>query len=108
MRAIRDPDPDAELVIAAQHGDRGALDDLLARYLPLIYNIVGRALDGHADTDDVVQETMFRAVRGIGDVRDPAAFRSWLVAVAVRQVRDHLTGRPPLHLVGETVPEVAD
>jgi RNA polymerase sigma factor (sigma-70 family) len=106
MRAIRDGDPDAELVIAAQRGDRAALDALLAQYLPLLYNIVGRALNGHADCDDVVQETMLRAVRSVGDVRDPAAFRSWLVAVAVRQIRDHLSGRA-LQLAGDA-PDVAD
>jgi hypothetical protein len=30
-------------------------DILITGYLPLIYNVVGRALDGHADVDDVVQ-----------------------------------------------------
>ena len=106
MRAIRDGAPDAELVIAAQRGDRAALDALLAQYLPLLYNIVGRALNGHADCDDVVQETMLRAVRSIGGVRDPAAFRSWLVAVAVRQIRGHLSGRA-LQRAGDA-PDVAD
>ena len=41
---------------------------------------------------------MLRAVRGIGELRDPAAFRSWLVAIAVRQVRDSYRdrlARPP-------------
>jgi RNA polymerase sigma factor (sigma-70 family) len=75
-------------VRAAQAGDREALQRLLADGLPLVYNIVGCALQGHADVDDVVQETMLRVVRGLGDVRDPDAFRSWLVAVAIRQVRD--------------------
>jgi RNA polymerase sigma factor (sigma-70 family) len=107
MRAIRDGDPDAGLVIAAQGGDRAALDALLGQYLPLLYNIVGRALNGHADVDDVVQETMLRAVRSIRDVRDPAAFRSWLVAIAVRKIRDHVSGRP-LTLAGHGAPEVAD
>jgi DNA-directed RNA polymerase specialized sigma24 family protein len=41
----------------------------------------------------VVQETMLRAVRGIRDLRDPAAFRSWLVAIAIRQVRDSYRDR---------------
>ena len=86
--------PGVPEVIAAQEGDRRALDDLLAGYLPLIYNIVGRALNGHADVDDVVQETMLRAVRGLAGLRDPAAFRSWLVAVAVRQVHDYHRARP--------------
>jgi RNA polymerase sigma factor (sigma-70 family) len=94
-------------VVAAQQGDRQALDDLLAGYLPLIYNIVGRALNGHADVDDVVQETMLRAVRNVADLRDPAAFRSWLVAVAVRQVRDYHRARPAIP-GGDLASEVAD
>jgi len=85
--------PGVQTVIAAQAGDAGALDRLMSGYLPLVYNIVGRALSGHADVDDVVQETMLRAVRGLGDLRDPAAFRSWLVAVAIRQMRDHYRAR---------------
>ena len=82
----QDGDTGVPTVIAAQAGDEHALGTLLSEYLPLIYNIVGRALNGHADVDDVVQETMLRAVRGLRDLRDPAAFRSWLVAVAVLPV----------------------
>jgi RNA polymerase sigma factor (sigma-70 family) len=94
-------------VIAAQAGDARALDSLLAGYLPLIYNIVGRALSGHADVDDVVQETMLRAVRGLSGLRDPAAFRSWLVAVAIRQMREHYRARQASP-VAELGDEVAD
>jgi RNA polymerase sigma factor (sigma-70 family) len=107
MRTIRGSGLDVERVIAAQRGDRTALDALLSEYLPLIYNIVGRAMNGHADVDDVVQETMLRAVRSIGDLRDPAAFRSWLVAVAVRQVRDYIAARQ-LQIPRDPSPEVAD
>jgi RNA polymerase sigma factor (sigma-70 family) len=89
MRMPRGTGRDAQTVIAARAGDAQALDRLLSGYLPLVYNIVGRALNGHADVDDVVQETMLRAVRGLADLRDPGAFRSWLAAVAIRQVRDY-------------------
>jgi RNA polymerase sigma factor (sigma-70 family) len=99
--------PGVQTVIAAQQGDEGALDNLLSEYLPLIYNIVGRALNGHADVDDVVQETMLRVVRGVRDLRDPGAFRSWLVAVAVRQLHDHRQARQAAPLYGLR-PEVAD
>ncbi|MBB5787794.1 sigma-70 family RNA polymerase sigma factor [Jiangella mangrovi] len=85
--------PGEETVVAARDGDPAACDRLIAGYLPLIYNIVGRALDGHADVDDVVQETMLRAVRGLPTLRDPGRFRSWLVAIAIRQVRErHRSG----------------
>jgi RNA polymerase sigma factor (sigma-70 family) len=83
------PGPEPELVSAARDGDPQALDALLAASLPLVYNIVGRALRGHADVDDVVQDTMLRVVRGLGELQDPAAYRSWLAAIALRQTRDH-------------------
>lgn len=93
MRAGDRLGPDAALVAAARAGDQAALDRLVADCLPLVYNIVGRALDGHDDVDDVVQETLLRVVRGLGELRDPAAFRSWMVAIAVRQVRDREQSR---------------
>ncbi|BBB00902.1 putative RNA polymerase ECF subfamily sigma factor [Actinacidiphila reveromycinica] len=93
MRAGDRSGPDPEMVAAARAGDEQALDRLVAQCLPLVYNIVGRALDGNDDVDDVVQETLLRVVRGLAELRDPAAFRSWLVAIAVRQVRDREQAR---------------
>ncbi|MFK0192067.1 sigma-70 family RNA polymerase sigma factor [Kitasatospora sp. NPDC090308] len=93
MPHTRRSGPDSATVTAARAGDRQALEHLVAQSLPLVYNIVGRALNGHADTDDVVQETLLRTVRGLPDLRDPAAFRSWLVAIAVRQVRNRQQDR---------------
>ncbi|MFE7645030.1 RNA polymerase sigma factor [Streptomyces phaeoluteigriseus] len=90
-------------IAAAQAGDRRALDELVAGWLPLVYNVVGRALNGHADVDDVVQETMLRAVDHLGSLRDPASFRSWLVAIAMRQVRDRARRRTTSRL-GDGVP----
>ncbi|MER7478380.1 sigma-70 family RNA polymerase sigma factor [Streptomyces sp. NPDC126510] len=83
------------VVTAAQAGDRRALDELVTGWLPLVYNIVGRALNGHADVDDVVQETMLRAVGNLGSLRDPDSFRSWLVAIAMRQIRDRARRKAP-------------
>jgi RNA polymerase sigma factor (sigma-70 family) len=95
--------PDTATVLAAREGDPAAVDALVAGYLPLVYTIVGRALDGHADVDDVVQDTMLRVLRGLGDLRDPEAFRSWLVAITVRRVREHYRSRQVAP--GELVPE---
>ncbi|MFI6856279.1 RNA polymerase sigma factor [Streptomyces sp. NPDC050416] len=86
------------VITAAQAGDRQALDELVAGWLPLVYNIVGRALNGHVDVDDVVQETMLRAVDHLGSLRDPDSFRSWLVAIAMRQIRDRARRRTPERL----------
>ncbi|GAB1641867.1 sigma-70 family RNA polymerase sigma factor [Krasilnikovia sp. MM14-A1259] len=85
--------PDTATVAAARAGDPAAVDRLVAGSLPLVYSIAGRALDGHADADDVVQDTMLRILRNLGDLPDPAAFRSWLVTITVRQVRDRMRAR---------------
>ena len=83
----------AELVRNAQAGRADALDELVTRHLPLVYNVIGRALAGHPDVDDVVQETMLRAIRGLATLREPERFRSWLVAIAYRQIQLYLRSR---------------
>ncbi|MFF9912427.1 CAP domain-containing protein [Streptomyces sp. NPDC013457] len=79
-----------ELVRAAQYGDAWARDHLVATHLPLVYNIVGRALNGHQDVDALAHETMLRALDGLAGLRDLDAFRPWLVAIAVDGVRRHM------------------
>ncbi len=83
----------AELVAAARAGDPRAQDDLVSTYLPLVYNIVGRALNGSVDVDDVVQDTMLRALDGLGTLRTDDSFRSWLVAIAMNRVRAYWQAR---------------
>ncbi|WP_052771548.1 RNA polymerase sigma factor, partial [Streptomyces scabiei] len=79
---------DVAVVMAARAGDRQAAERLVRDCLPLVYNIVGRALNGHGDVDDVVQETMMRVLDGLPGLERPDRFRSWLVAITVRQIRD--------------------
>ena len=83
----------ARLVRDAQGGDSDALDALVAEHLPLVYNVVGRALGGHPDVDDVVQETMLRSIGALGSLREPDRYRSWLVTIAYRQIQLHLRAR---------------
>ncbi|MFF5895028.1 sigma-70 family RNA polymerase sigma factor [Streptomyces argenteolus] len=104
-RAVRDM---PGLVGAARGGDTRALEELLAAHLPLVYGIVGRALNGHADVDDLVQEVMLRIVRALPSLREPERFRSWAVAIAYREVQQYQrrTARDRFH--GHEVENVAD
>jgi len=99
---------DVALVEAARSGEQRALDELLAQFLPLVYNIAGRAMAQRADVDDVVQDTMLRVVRGLGGLRDPGRFRSWLVAVTMNQVREHRRFRRAEPTPLEETAELAD
>ncbi|MEU8032986.1 sigma-70 family RNA polymerase sigma factor [Streptomyces sp. NPDC049099] len=98
----------AVLVTAAREGDTQAQDALVNAYLPLVYNIVGRALNGSVDVDDVVQETMLRALDGLGGLRTPERFRSWLVAIAMNQVRVYWEHRRSAPGAVEEAADLAD
>ncbi|GIE99456.1 sigma-70 family RNA polymerase sigma factor [Paractinoplanes rishiriensis] len=77
----------ADVVMAAQAGDEQALAELFSAHLPMVYSVVGSALDGHPDVDDVVQETMVNAVRGLPGLREPDRFPSWLATIAYREIQ---------------------
>ncbi|WP_027344010.1 sigma-70 family RNA polymerase sigma factor [Hamadaea tsunoensis] len=81
---------DLDLIDAAQSGDRQAADALLRKYLPFVYTLVRRAIGDTPDADDVVQETMLRALADLDDLRSPERFRAWLAAIGVHQVGTYL------------------
>jgi RNA polymerase sigma factor (sigma-70 family) len=81
---------DRSTVFAARAGGSEALDVLVRQHLPLVYNLVRRALNAGPDVDDVVQDIMLRALRQLPELRDPSSFRPWLTAIAIRQISTHL------------------
>ncbi|GHE12790.1 sigma-70 family RNA polymerase sigma factor [Streptomyces alanosinicus] len=106
--STQDATETAALVTAAREGDTQAQDALVNAYLTLVYNIVGRALNGSVDVDDVVQETMLRALDGLDGLRTPERFRSWLVAIAMNQVRQHRQNRLSAPGAVEEAEDLAD
>ncbi|WP_354644064.1 CAP domain-containing protein [Kitasatospora camelliae] len=75
------------LVERAWTGDGEATAELIGGHLPLVHNVVGRALSGRPGSADAVRETARRAVDGLPGLGDPAGFRPWLLALAVSRVR---------------------
>jgi RNA polymerase sigma-70 factor (ECF subfamily) len=71
------------LVRAARAGDRAALEELLGPHrrcvVAICYGILGNA----EDAEDAAQETFLRALRGLATFRGDAAFRSWLIRIAL-------------------------
>jgi RNA polymerase sigma factor (sigma-70 family) len=73
---------ETEAVRAAQAGDRTAFGHLYESYLSRIYDYALGMLRNRADAEDVTSETFLRAVENLGSLRDPAAFKGWLYAIA--------------------------
>jgi RNA polymerase sigma-70 factor (ECF subfamily) len=86
-----------ELVQRAKNGDGQALDALLERHLPMVYRFVSMRLGrGHADVDDVVQETLIAAAGSIKSLRAErdGAVPAWFLTIARHKVADNLRRAP--------------
>lgn len=72
-----------DLIAAAQRGVPSALEELLSMHRSTVYRAVYHFTGDVHDAEDLVQETMLRAVTNIGRFRKEARFSTWLVAIAV-------------------------
>jgi RNA polymerase sigma-70 factor (ECF subfamily) len=90
MQAVRMSSPPsadlehAELVRAAQSGDRDALRRLLAELLPRARNLVRYLVRTDPDVDDIVQEALLTVVRRIGTYRAEGPIAAWADRLVVR------------------------
>jgi RNA polymerase sigma-70 factor (ECF subfamily) len=93
-RAPESPVATTLLVRAAQAGDAAALEALFARYLPRVRQIValrlGRRLKQIIEIDDIVQEVLLDAFRGLEkfEPRSEGSFRNWLARCVEREIVD--------------------
>lgn len=84
---------DADLVAAAQSGDRDALDALLRRHHDRIHALARRLTGNDADAADATQEALIAIVRGLPRFDQRAAFGTWAYRVATNASLDELRRR---------------
>jgi RNA polymerase sigma-70 factor (ECF subfamily) len=75
------PDELAELVAAAQAGDRKAFDALVQATYPHAYTMAYRLTGNEEDARDVVQDAYLRAYRGLKRFRGDSSFSTWLYRI---------------------------
>lgn len=66
-------------------GDVWAKGVLYRRHARDVANLAARLLGRRADALDVVQDVFVDALRSMATMRDPSAFRGWLMTSTVRQ-----------------------
>jgi RNA polymerase sigma-70 factor (ECF subfamily) len=100
---------EAALVRAAQNGDRAAFGALYQQCERLVHGILLCHVSYH-DAEDLMQDVFVKALERIATLREPAAFRGWLIAIARRLATDHQRGQRPAaepseFLAGGTQPD---
>jgi RNA polymerase sigma-70 factor (ECF subfamily) len=83
----------ADLVAAAQDGDREAFDELVRRTYAETYTLAYRLTGDEEDARDVVQEAYLRAFRGLKRFRGDAAFTTWLYRITANCAATYLGKR---------------
>ncbi|WP_423604756.1 RNA polymerase sigma factor [Sphingomonas sp. MS122] len=100
---------DELLVIRCQLGDRAAFDALIARWAAPLAAYARRVTQDGDAAAELTQDIWLRTFRGIGRLRDPQRFRSWLFGIAHRAFADSLRQRyATLPLAAEDADALAD
>jgi len=91
--------PVSSLVLdRARHGDEQAFRELTGPYLRELHLHCYRMLGSLVDSDDLLQETLVAAWRGLGGFAGRSSFRAWLYRIATNRclnaIRDRKR-RPP-------------
>jgi len=107
---------ETKLLALAQEGDRAALNELVGRYSPRIYRFGMKMCRHDQDAQEVMQDTLLAAARGLKDFRGQSSLSTWLYTIArsycIKRRRRNV-GEPStleaLHeLEAEAVPELVD
>jgi len=73
-----------DLIRRAQAGDRTAFEDLIRAHARLVWASVYGWVTDPAWTEDLVQETFLKAWEALKELKEPEAFRGWLLTIARR------------------------
>ena len=80
-----------ELIAAMLAGDERAFTTFFEPYFPSVYRFALPRMNRNADaTKDIVQATLIKAMRAVGDWRGEAALFTWLCQICRRQIADHV------------------
>ncbi len=82
---------------------------LVARYHRDVFRVVWRLSGGHADCEDITQETFMRLWSNPGQLREAKALKGWLLRVASNLVMDRFRRKPMAELdeAAEVIDETA-
>lgn len=84
------PRDEEHIIRLARQGEMSAFAELVKRYEGPIFSLLVRWLQSQACAEDVYQQAMLQAYRGLASYQSGTSFRAWLFRVAINAAKDHL------------------
>ncbi|HEX4925767.1 MAG TPA: RNA polymerase sigma factor [Bdellovibrionales bacterium] len=78
-----------KLVLGAQSGDEGALSDLIEATQRELFRFTYYLCGNNQLAHDLCQDTFIKVLEGIGNLKEPHRFKSWLFTMAKNLYLDH-------------------
>jgi len=86
-------DEDRSLVDRARAGDTQAFETLVRRYQRWVFTLALRMLGDRAEAEDMAQEILLKAYRGLGRFKGTSRFSTWLYSIASHHCLNSLAAR---------------
>lgn len=81
------------LIVRAMEGDADAFAELIWENMQSMYKVGWSVLKNNEDVADAVQEAVLAAFERMGQLKNPQAFRTWLIRILVNKCYDILRGK---------------
>ena len=90
MRPSPDRNTEAQVIAAILDGETHLFHDLIRPYERTLFSMAMALLRNPEEAEDVAQETFLKALRNLHSYRAEARFSTWLVSIALNDVRSRL------------------
>jgi RNA polymerase sigma-70 factor (ECF subfamily) len=87
------PDTEAATIAAILLGETHRFHDLIRPYERTVYLMALSRLQNEADAEDAAQEAFLKAYRNLASFRAESKFSTWLISIALNEVRSRLRKR---------------
>jgi RNA polymerase sigma-70 factor (ECF subfamily) len=84
---------EVDLIRRAQEGDKSAFDLLTEPLRRPLFSYIYRMVTNRGDAEDLLQDTLMRALESLSRFRGEAKFKTWLFSIATHVCLDHLRSR---------------
>lgn len=78
------------LVKKAIKGDRQAFEALIDKYSDRLYKEAYLKCKHEEDVKEIIQESIYKAYRNIGSLREPMHFKTWISKILINVSNDYL------------------